>query len=127
MGQPVKLSDSLVLDARQTGKVAERSIAGQIEFWAAIGRAVEPLLRTDRLLALKRLGSERPLSECLERVGTPAGDKQLSEMLKEIPFPHYRPAPGKAGLLLQVEEDGTEKVGRFFNRKFVAEKSTERR
>jgi hypothetical protein len=32
MSQPVKLSDQLVLDARLTGDVAERSIAGQIEF-----------------------------------------------------------------------------------------------
>ena len=45
MGQPVKLSDSLVLDARLTGEVAERSIAGQIEFWAGLGRALDSLLR----------------------------------------------------------------------------------
>ena len=45
MSQPVKVSDSLVLDARLTGEVAERSIAGQIEFWARLGRAIEPLLR----------------------------------------------------------------------------------
>ena len=47
MGQPVKLSDTLILDARVVGKAAERSIAGQIEFWARVGRAVEPLLRGD--------------------------------------------------------------------------------
>ena len=45
MGQPVKLSESLVLDARLTGEVAERSIAGQIEFWAGLGRGVESLSR----------------------------------------------------------------------------------
>lgn len=36
MSQPVKLSDGLVLDARITGEIAERSIAGQIEFWARV-------------------------------------------------------------------------------------------
>ncbi len=35
MSQPVKLSDALVLDARITGKLVERSIAGQVEFWGA--------------------------------------------------------------------------------------------
>jgi hypothetical protein len=40
MSQPVKLSDSLVLDARITGEVVERSIAGQVEYWAKLGRAV---------------------------------------------------------------------------------------
>ena len=44
MSQPVKLSDELVLDARLTSKAAERSIAGQIEFWAQLGRAIEPLV-----------------------------------------------------------------------------------
>ena len=39
MSQPVKLSDSLVLDARLASEVVERSIAGQIEFWARVGRA----------------------------------------------------------------------------------------
>ena len=126
MGQPVKLSDELVLDARQVGAVAERSIAGQIEFWAALGRAVEPLLKTDRVLALKRLGAERPLSQCLKAPGTPAGNRKLAQALQETPYPHYRPAPGKAGWLLRVEEDGTETRGRFQNRKFNAEQTSTR-
>ena len=44
MSQPVKLPDELVLDARLAAGAAERSIAGQIEFWAQLGRAAEPLL-----------------------------------------------------------------------------------
>ena len=38
----------LVLDARLVGQTAERSIASQIEFWARVGRAVEPVLRASR-------------------------------------------------------------------------------
>ncbi len=37
MSQPVKLTDALVLDARIAGEVVERSIAGQVEFWARLG------------------------------------------------------------------------------------------
>ena len=33
MSQPVKISDELILDARLTAEIAERSIAGQIEIW----------------------------------------------------------------------------------------------
>ncbi len=62
MSQPVKLSDQLVLDARLTGKAAERSIAGQIEFWAKLGRAVEPLLQGIQAMALCRAGDAKPLS-----------------------------------------------------------------
>jgi len=73
MGQPVKLSESLVLDVRLTGEVAERSIAGQIEFWAGLGRAVESLLRSDIALALKKRGEAMPLSACLKSVNSRAG------------------------------------------------------
>src|SRR5512146_583512 len=52
MSQPVKVSDALVLDARLTGEATQRSIAGQIEFWARLGRSIETLLRGDQLLAL---------------------------------------------------------------------------
>lgn len=122
MGQPVKLSDGLVLDARLAGEVAERSIASQIEFWAAIGRAVEPVLRTDRALALKQRGKVRPLSECLAEVNTPKGWKRLEGALQRRPFPHYEPVSDKPGYVLRVEEDGTKTVGRFVKRRWVAQK-----
>ena len=54
--QSVKLSDELVLEARTAGAAARRSIAGQVEFWARLGKAIEPLLRGDRALALQRSG-----------------------------------------------------------------------
>ena len=40
MSQPVKLSDALVLDAHIAGEAFERSLTGQVEFWARLGRAV---------------------------------------------------------------------------------------
>ena len=60
MSQPVKLSDALVLDARLTGEIAERSIAGQIEFWSRLGRAIEPILQGAQSLALQRAGRAKP-------------------------------------------------------------------
>jgi len=118
MSQPVKLSDPLVLDARLVGEEAERSIAGQIEFWAGLGRAVESVLRTPEVLALRRAGGVRPLSASLAEPGTPAGDKRVAAVLASRPFPHYEAAPGQKGLLVRIEEDGTRMVGRFVNRKF---------
>lgn len=60
MGQPVKLSDELVDDAGAVVPFSKRSIAGQIEFWAGLGKSIEPLLRGDQALALHR---------CLEESG----------------------------------------------------------
>lgn len=71
MSQPVKLSESLVLDARLAAEVAQRSIAGQIEFWASLGRAVEGLLRGRKALALRKTDAARPLSKCLGSVDSP--------------------------------------------------------
>lgn len=70
MSQPVKLPDEIdeiVLDAWLTAEVAQRSIAGQIEFWAQLGRAIEPLLEGSRALALRRAGAPRQFSDCLAR------------------------------------------------------------
>jgi len=118
MSQPVKLSDALVLDARLTGEIAERSIAGQIEFWAQLGRALEPMLEGAHALALKKSGEAKPLSACLETVNTEEGVKRVSDYLNSQPYPHYEPDPDKAGLLIRIEADGTRTRGRFIAREF---------
>lgn len=118
MSQPVKLSDQLVLKARQTAEWTERSIAGQIEYWAELGEVLERMLDGERLLALRRAGAAKPLSECLATVGTEEGRKRVGEYLASQPFPHFEPAPGRKGLLVRIEEDGTRTIGKFVNRQF---------
>ena len=54
---PVKLSGELVEEARSSANLFHRSLTGQIEHWATIGRAVEAQLPGDALAGL------------LERVG----------------------------------------------------------
>jgi len=119
MGQPVKLSDELVDDARAVVPFSQRSIAGQIEFWAGLGKSIEPLLRGDRSILLQRSGSERPLSQAIAEVDTVKGRKQVDAYLEKRPYPHYKPVPGKPDLLGRVEADGTETIGRFVERQFV--------
>src|SRR4029077_19128155 len=99
MSQPVKISDELLLDARLTAEIAERSIAGQIEFWAQLGRAIEPLLEGSRALALRQAGTAVPLSESLASVDSAKGRQRVATYLDSTPFPHYEPAPGAPGLL----------------------------
>ena len=123
MSQPVKLSDALVLDARLAGKALERSIAGQVEFWARLGRAVEPLIQGTQALALSRNGAARPLAACLDSVDSPKGRQQVAAFLRTQPFPHYEPAPESPGLLVRIEANGKRTVGRFVNRQFKSVKT----
>lgn len=126
MSQPVKLSDALVLDARLAGETVERSIAGQVEFWARLGRSIELLLEGEHVLKLCRNAAVRPLSSCLESVDSPEGRQRVAAYLENRPFPHYHPHPDKPGLLVRISADGSRTIGRFVKRKFKPVRSFNR-
>ena len=119
MSMPVKLSDSLVLDARLAGEAMERSIAGQVEFWARLGRAIDPVLNGAQAMAANRRGTARSLSELLDEVEAPAGRLRLAGHVANLPFPHYEPHSDRPGVLVRTGADGVQTVGRFVNRIFV--------
>jgi hypothetical protein len=127
MSQPVKLSDNLVLDARLAGQIEERSIAGQVEFWARLGRSVELLLEGQQVMALCRGANARPLSACLESVDSDAGRRRVATFLESQPFPHYQPHPDRPGMLVRIDADGQRTVGRFVNRQFRPVKTRAKR
>jgi hypothetical protein len=119
MSQPVKLSDALVLEARIAGEAQERSIAGQVEFWAKLGRSLEDLLGA-RELRILRAGAAHPsLTELIESIDKPEGRARLKAYLASEPYPHFEPHPTRKGLLVRIEADGRRTTGRFVNRKFV--------
>ena len=117
MSQPVKLSDALVLDARLAGEAVERSIAGQVEFWAKLGRSVELLLGAPQVLTLCR--HAKPLSECLDSVDSADGRERVGAYLRQGPYPHYEADPNHAGVLVRIDADGTRTRGRFVKRHFI--------
>ena len=121
MSQPIEISDALILEAQTTGATAARSVSEQIEFWAFLGKAIEPLLENTQAHALFYKSEPRPVSECLEAVSSPEGRERLAAYLNSRPFPHYQPAPGQPGLLIRIEKDGTHTRGRFVAREFRAE------
>ena len=121
MPQPVKLSDALVLEARLAAESRQRSIAGQVEYWASLGKSVERLFDGRQIAALQSAEPAPSIGELLEVVDTPQGRQMFKDFLANEPYPHYRPYPGGSGLLVRTEENGTETVGRFVNRQFVTE------
>ena len=112
MSQPVKLSDGLVMEARIAGEAMERSIAGQVEFWAQIGRAVERLATKTQMTRMRQR-SAMALSEIIATVEAPAGRARLQAYLEERPFPRFVAHPELARMFIREEEDGSRTVGRF--------------
>jgi hypothetical protein len=53
------------------GEAVERSIAGQVEFWAKLGCSVELLPGAPEVLSLCRHAAARPLSDCPKSVDSP--------------------------------------------------------
>ena len=102
-----------------TAKLADRSIAGQIEHWAHLGKAIEPLLRGAEVLALKQSGVERPLAKAIAEVNSDEGRTRVREYLNRSPFPHFEASP-LPRVIVKIDEDGTRTMGRFVNRAFVA-------
>ncbi len=119
MSQPVKLSDALVLDARIAGETQQRSIAGQVEFWAKLGRSMELLLEGRQVLTLCQNAGVRPLSEALASVDTFAGRKRVAGLLANRPYPHFEQHSDHSGFLVRTDESGKRTIGRFVNRVFT--------
>ena len=126
MSLPVKLSDEFVLEARLVAEAQERSIAGQVEYWAKIGRCVERLFDGRQIDTLRKTADSPSVGELLEVVDTPKGREMFRAFLESEPYPHYRAHPERKGLLVRTEENGAETIGRFVNREFVAERLARR-
>jgi hypothetical protein len=83
---PIKLSGALVKDARSSAKVFKRSLTGQIEHWATLGRAIESQVSGDALAQLlQQVGGTMKISSVAE-----AGQRRqvaaiLSEFLAQSP------------------------------------------
>jgi len=118
MSQPVKLSDGLVFDARMAGSAVQRSIAGQVDYWARLGRAVDLLLEGRQAIALSRGAATASLSSHIASVDSEEGRRRVRDFLATQPYPHYEPLEDHPGLLVRIEADGTRTTGRFVNRRF---------
>lgn len=131
MGMPVKLSDELVESAREEAANTDRSITGQIEHWAKIGRSVETVLRHQEVQALKRSppsgtltgAARRAIQAALERVVTETDRRSLARSLK-ADRTVYQSDPAGSGLTERIEPDGRRTLGRFANRRFVPVRPT---
>lgn len=101
MPQPVKLSDPLINAARTVAPEADRSIAGQIEHWARLGRVAERVLTFDESAHLKRDDFATPSADLA--LASAAID-QLRDAVREEEPPTYDAMTPSGGWPTWVEQ-----------------------
>lgn len=127
MSTAIKVSESLAEEARTAAQDADRSLTGQVEHWARLGKAIEPLLTTKTITALKKWPELTPEEEEIEKQhilealeqfrNTPAS--VLRERIGLDKMTIYLPDPERPGGLIQVKPDGTRQHGRRVGSEFV--------
>ncbi len=126
MPQPVKLSDLLIDAARDAAAESDRSLAGQIEHWARLGRSVEGALTLADGSAIKNnsgQGSPARLRaavlQSLRLALSASGHPHLGAALVGSAGARYGTDPAFPGLLVRVGSDGKRTPGRLKDRRFV--------
>lgn len=105
-------------ETASASKLTSRSPASKL---AAAMASVSEAARRAQVEA-RADGRELPLlSERLRDIDTPAGRARVEAFLASTPYPHFSAAPGRPGLIVRIEKDGTRTVGRFVRRTWVPE------
>jgi len=77
---PIKLSGELVKEARQSAKIFHRSLTGQIEHWAVLGRVIESQMPGDSVARLlERTGTMK-----ISRVADASQRQDIAAVLSEF-------------------------------------------
>ncbi len=131
MGRPIKLSDHLAAAADQAAQVADRSVPGQIEHWANLGRAVEQALTGHAVQLLKSSAGDpsaltsdaarkAAVLEGLQRALAPDGQAAVLGRIAAR-GPRYGTVPNNSSLLVRVAPDGRRTRGRMIDGDFIPE------
>ena len=127
---PLRLDDDLVSAAAQVGSIQKRTTRNQIEFWAELGKAVEPLLDITDVYAiiqgLKKINVEPVISapvtssDVFDSLENSRTSDALIKNVASTPF-YYEASLSRPGLLDRVEADtGKRQTGQFLNGEFKA-------
>ncbi len=97
---PVKLSGPLVSEARRSAKRFHRSLTGQIEHWAALGKAIEARLPGETLEGL--LGGEKAMT--IDQVSEVTERQRVADILAQ--FVAQSPGTNDNSLLAEIRRSG---------------------
>ena len=129
---PLRLDDDLVSAAAQVGSIQKRTTRKQIEFWAELGKAVEPLLDITDVYAiiqgLKRINVEPVTSAPVasnDVFNSLENSRKSESFLKKVAPTafYYEASLSRPGLLDRVEATtGKRQTGKFDRGEFKTQK-----
>ncbi len=125
----IKISEELAEAARAEALQADRSLTGQIEHWAKIGRGAESTLSAQMAHLIKRFGGDPQsvsdpqlllrLREALTHVHSSNHREKGTADFMNQNAPLYEADPLDPAGIVQVRPDGSKIRGRLENRVFV--------
>ncbi len=128
MSIPLRLSDDLVHEAETEALLTKRSVPKQIEYWAAIGKAVAHTASNNDLLALVQGLAEVHIAP--RNIGPIDADAifaavdqaresgALRRVISQAPL-RYEASLTHPGLLDRIDAAGRRATGRFHNGEFI--------
>ncbi|HWA29439.1 MAG TPA: hypothetical protein VG734_27565 [Lacunisphaera sp.] len=115
---PLRLDPALVNEARTAAPLFDRTPTAQVEFWAKLGKVAEAVFSTSSVKRLKATARIENLAQVIADADTAEGRARFAALVHSKGVPLYRSAPGEPGFFIETAPDGTERRGRFVNRKF---------
>jgi len=97
----------------------ERTPTAQIEFWAKLGRVMEGVMSHAGVVALKQVAKVNKLDELLNLSTSPEGKQRAFAEIRRHKGPTYSSDGKEAGVIIETAADGTQRRGRFVNRRFT--------
>ena len=125
----IKVSADFAESVRGAAAAADRSLTGQIEHWAKIGRATEAVLPAPVAAALKRCagdlnaiedeGVRRRVLDALEALRDGKHFDETRRHLFSLGQPLFEADPSAPEGIIQISADGTRVKGRMVGKQFV--------
>jgi hypothetical protein len=115
---PLRIDSKLVHRARSAGALADRTPTAQIEHWAKLGIALEPVLSGGSIARVKQAARIEDLGQIVAISQTAAGQERVRALIQQHGGPVYEADPEDPTLVVERRPDGTYRRGRFENRQF---------
>ncbi|HPO01154.1 MAG TPA: hypothetical protein PK879_10620 [Opitutaceae bacterium] len=115
---PLRIESALVHRARTAAVLADRTPTAQIEHWAKLGIALEPVLSGRTVSRVKQAARIKDLDQIVAISQTAAGQERVRALIQKQGGPVYEADPEDPALVVERRPDGTVRRGRFENRQF---------